>query len=162
MPIRRLTAADAAVFKALRLKALRDHPFAYGSTPELDEARPLKEFAERFAASPCWGAFEDGKLAAFAGTYREASPKQAHKAYVWGVCTHPDFLRRGLQRAVMLALIADARGSGLSFLNLGVGAENLPARTLYESLGFTAYGTEPAALRVEGRDIDETLMTLRL
>jgi len=42
-----------------------------------------------------------------------------------------------------------------------VTAGNAAAVALYEHLGFVRYGTEPHALRVNGRDFDEHLMVLR-
>ena len=39
---------------------------------------------------------------------------------------------------------------------------NNAARALYERRGYVCYGTEPKALRVEGRDYDEALLEKRL
>ena len=46
-------------------------------------------------------------------------------------------------------------------VHLAVTANNAAAVALYEHLGFVRYGTEPRALRVNGRDLDEHLMVLR-
>ena len=52
------------------------------------------------------------------------------------------FLRRGVGRAMLEHLIAEARASGLSslWLETGSGAAFVPAQRLYESAGFTRCG----------------------
>ena len=47
---------------------------------------------------------------------------------------------------------------GLSGIRLAVVADNVVARRLYASLGFTEYGIEMHSLKVEGRYLDEVLM----
>ena len=51
--------------------------------------------------------------------------------------------------------------SGRSSARKPATAGNAAAVALYEHLGFVRYGTEPHALRVNGRDFDEHLMVLR-
>ena len=43
-------------------------------------------------------------------------------------------------------------------MKLAVVADNVVARRLYASLGFTEYGIEMHSLKVEGRYLDEVLM----
>jgi RimJ/RimL family protein N-acetyltransferase len=45
-------------------------------------------------------------------------------------------------------------------IRLTVGATNAEAMRLYEKAGFTAYGLERRALKVNGRYCDNLLMTL--
>jgi len=47
-------------------------------------------------------------------------------------------------------------------LNLGVSETTPGARALYEAVGFVVWGTEPRAMRVEGRYYDEIFMALAL
>ena len=46
-------------------------------------------------------------------------------------------------------------------VHLAVTASNGAAVALYEHLGFIRYGTEPRALKVNGRYLDEHLMVLQ-
>ena len=46
-------------------------------------------------------------------------------------------------------------------IQLSVVTTNESARRLYRSLGFQVYGLEPAALKLDGRDLDEEHMYLR-
>jgi hypothetical protein len=45
---------------------------------------------------------------------------------------------------------------------LGVSAQGEAAMSLYESLGFATWGTEPDALRIDGAAIAQHHMMLRL
>jgi RimJ/RimL family protein N-acetyltransferase len=47
-------------------------------------------------------------------------------------------------------------------LHLGVVCSNTRAFTLYESLGFSVYGTDKEALYVNGEYLDEYLMSKKL
>jgi len=64
----------------------------------------------------------------------------------------------GIGRALLAACIAGSRGR-VERLWLGVAVGNAPALKLYREAGFCIFGTEPAALRVDGVDHDEHLMT---
>ena len=57
------------------------------------------------------------------------------------------------------ALVCAASLKGVSHVNLAVTAGNEPAQKLYESLGFKAWGHEPAALIVDSVVYDEIPMT---
>lgn len=73
----------------------------------------------------------DGRLAAMAGE-RFRFPGHTE---VSGVCTHPDFRHRGLARRLSAAVAARIESRGeRPFLHAW--KTNLPAITLYESLGF--------------------------
>ena len=50
------------------------------------------------------------------------------------------------------------RLDGVEILQLSVSVEAPGARRLYESLGFTAWGREPRAVRVGERQVDEVHM----
>ena len=89
------------------------------------------------------GISQRGRLVAMAGE-RMALPGMRELS---GICTHPDFTGRGYAGGLTRALIRRHRELGIeSFLH--VSAENLGARGLYESLGFTAVATLPM-VRIE-------------
>ena len=62
------------------------------------------------------------------------------EGYVTNVCTAPEYRRRGVGRAQLEAALARARQLELSFLSLEVRDGNVPARGLYEAMGFHAVG----------------------
>lgn len=171
MLIRSLTAADAPTFWALRLRALREEPAAFGRDYAEWQDRPLEEVARALreeAASPddfTLGAFAaaDGILIGIAGFRRHRGRKVRHKGDVWGVYVAPEARGRGVARSLLAALIARAGAlPGLEQLHLAVTSENAAACRLYRALGFARYGVEPRALRLDDRYLDEDLLALRL
>jgi ribosomal protein S18 acetylase RimI-like enzyme len=56
-------------------------------------------------------------------------------------------------------LLVQAVRGGLRSVRLEVVADNQNAIALYQSLGFTTYGREPAAYRLGDREWDLSLMT---
>jgi len=154
--------ADAAAYRALRLRGLAEHPDAFTSSAEDEAKRPLSATEARIAADSAdvvFGAFVGGELAGVVGLAREPRAKNRHKATVFGMYVAPEFGRRGLGRALIRHLVAAAQGeSGLEQLELTVTQTNDAARGLYESEGFRSFGIEPRAIRVDGRYYDKNHM----
>jgi ribosomal protein S18 acetylase RimI-like enzyme len=67
----------------------------------------------------------------------------------------PHRRRQGLGRALMESAIAEARARGADSMDIGVDEPDLPARRLYESLGFTnrVGGSEGPVMYVYERDL---------
>lgn len=171
MLVRRLTVSDAAPYRALRLRALRDHPEAFTSSHEEESVKPLADSEQRLAASSSgkfWGAFVQAPgaatavLAGMVGLDREQRLKNRHKAVVIGMYVAPEFARRGLARALLDALLAEARASDLELLVLTVTRGNQRAEQLYLDAGFVSYGIEPGAIRLGHQRFDKNHMFLQL
>ena len=77
----------------------------------------------------------EGRTVAYAGMV--LAPDEGQIA---NVAVHPDFRRAGAGRAVLRALIADARARGLGQLSLEVRVSNAAARALYRGEGFAEAG----------------------
>ena len=168
MIIRRLAEDDAGVFRELRLRALRESPEAFGSSYEETVAQPLASMAQRLRPDPA--APDDFVLGAFApaligmvGFRRELRRKTCHKGTIWGMYVAREMQGRGIGRALLERLLAEGREQlGLEQITLYVVSSNLAARHLYASCGFTLYGVEPHALKLDGSYLDEDLMILHL
>ena len=162
--IRRLDAADAPGFRALRLDALRLHPAAFGSSFEEESQYPPDEFARRLLSPPAvtFGGFVDGTLAGLAGLIVPTRIKKRHRGDVFGVYVDAAQRRSGLAHALVATVIAHARNEGLCLLQLTVTVGNNSARAMYERLGFTAFAIERRALLVDGVFHDTTHMVLNL
>lgn len=162
-PVRLLGEADGALYRDLRLEALRLAPRAFSSSYEEERELPLSHFVSRCAASGSSRVFAvcagGSALSGMAGLYFESKRKLAHKAHVWGVFVHPSARGRGCGAALMQAAVDCAqRAPGVTQIHLGVAVGNEPAVRLYRALGFETYGTEPQALQVDGEALDELLM----
>jgi ribosomal protein S18 acetylase RimI-like enzyme len=154
MDIRQLIPSDAPAFRALRLRALREHAQAFSSSHQDDEMLPLSATEKRLLPGDgrrFWGAFDGERLCGMVGLEREQRSKTRHKAKVTGMYVPPEDARRGIGRALLDRLIAEARLSGIDLLVLTVTDGNRAATTLYGRAGFHSFGVEPDAIRVDGR-----------
>jgi ribosomal protein S18 acetylase RimI-like enzyme len=164
MQVRRLTPADAPAYRALRLRGLREHPQAFTSSFEEDEAQPLEVAQQRLAAtkSSFWGAFDGHALCGIVGLDRETRAKNRHKATLVGMYVAPEAEGHGAGRALVNALLAQARADGLCLVVLTVTEGNSRAMQLYERCGFRSFGVEPRAVCVDGRYFSKNHMAFWL
>jgi GNAT superfamily N-acetyltransferase len=164
MEIRRLGIGDAADYRMLRLRSFREHPEAFTTSYEELERQPLAETEKRMTSEhqKFWGAFVDGKLCGYVGLDRETRTKCRHKATLVGMYVEPEMAGRGVGRALVEALLAQARADGLELIVLTVTDGNAKAAQLYERCGFRSFGVEPHAIKVGGRAYGKNHMYLLL
>lgn len=165
LTIRLLSEADVEIFWPLRLQALQNEPQSFGA--DFDEARatPRSDVKKRLECSEnsfVLGAFWP-HLVGLAGFFRKPGIKNRHKGTIWGVYVDPSFRGQGISRELMKRAIDHARQlPALESLILTVTAHNQAALNLYSSLGFTEYGLESQALKLNGSYFDEVLMEFKL
>ena len=159
--VRRLTRGDAAAFHALRLESFARHPLQFRYAPGDEESLSLDAVAARLASEHVVGAFVDGALAGIGGFTRYAGAKLRHKGLLWGMYVRQEARGLGLGDRIVEAILEHARGR-VETLQLTVMAENGNAIRLYERWGFVRYGTEAAAVKVDGVYLDELLMARRM
>jgi ribosomal protein S18 acetylase RimI-like enzyme len=167
--LRRLVAADLPAYKALRDEALAADPTAFTSDAATEAMRDASSYLGRLGLDRpeggqfVIGAWRDDRLVGAIGCERDLRVKVRHLGHVIGTMVRTDERGRGLGRALLDALIAEARrADGIELLTLTVTAGNAPAIRLYEGTGFVRCGTQPRAIRVDGRDFDKDLMVLVL
>ena len=80
----------------------------------------------------------NGALAGYIG-----SQSVLGESDVMNVAVSPDYRRQGIGGALVLALVEELKKLGNHCLSLEVRLSNLPARTLYEKLGFLEVGRRP-------------------
>ena len=80
-------------------------------------------------------ALEDGRVLGYVGMMCVLDEGQ-----IINVATHPDSRRRGVGRALMIAIEQSAKERGIVFLSLEVRESNAAARSLYSSLGRVGRG----------------------
>ena len=167
MYIRVLNQADAEKYRELRLQSLLNHPEAFLSTYEAEEELPLETMRSRL--EPAEGKFTLGgfteldELAGMVTFIRESNGKLRHKGNVYAMYVSPAARKQKLGYRLMTELIVRAgQLPGLEIINLTVFSDNYAAKRLYTALGFTCYGTERKAVKVDGMYLEEDLMTLEL
>lgn len=164
MEIRRLTDRDAESYQQLRREALEREPRAFTESAAEHETTTLEAIRGCLKPSEVSfvvGTFVDGKLIAMAGFYRKRGEKIRHRGMIWGVYVSEECRGKGIGRALLLELIAQARLlPGMEQVALGVSVQNAAAKGVYESLGFEVYGREQRALKIADSYVDEELMVL--
>jgi ribosomal protein S18 acetylase RimI-like enzyme len=164
--IRRLSAADAEAFSALRREVTRENPVPMGLALDEELARPIEGFRAQLSApapNAAFGAFVGVELV---GSSALAWPSKfdssRHKSTLWGTFVSPRFRKRGIGRALVEEVVGHARAENVRRINLTVYVPNPPAVSLYESLGFEECGVEPEAVFLGGTYFDGRQMSLRL
>lgn len=164
--IRPLGEPDLDAYIALRREALFDLPLAFAASPEDDFASDREALRASLGRAPDWilfGAFDGDNLVGIAGMIRDRHVKAAHKMHLWGMYVTPLHRRRGLAAALLAAAIEHARNvDGIAALHLGVTTAAADAHRVYERAGFVTWGTEPDALRADGRAVGEVRMVLAI
>ncbi|MBQ0945150.1 GNAT family N-acetyltransferase [Ideonella sp. 4Y16] len=165
MLIRLLNPADAAGFRAVRLRGLTEEPAAFASSYEEECGRPLEATQAQLAPKAdgaVFGAFEGDTLLGVVGLQRESMRKLAHKGVVWGMYVVPQGRGRGIARRLLAAALDHAWTQWqLAQVNLSAQTGNQAAVALYRSLGFEVFGTERGSMRVGDRVHDEHHMVCR-
>ncbi len=167
MDVRMLTEADAHAYRDVRLRSLHEHPEAFSTAFEEEQALPIQTTAERLrAASPerfILGAFVDDQLSGILGCHRSMGAKTRHKAHMGGMYVLPEARGRGIGNALLAETVARARSlPGLEELVLAVTVGNEQARRLYIQAGFEPYCVEPRYLKIGDQYFDIEWMILRL
>lgn len=167
--IRALTIADAAAYRTCRLRALRDHPEAFGMSYEEEAARPIERTIDRIKRE--WNGLDNFMLGAFNGVdligtahfHRDQYVKSRHIGYVTAMYVAPEARGQRVGRRLMTALIDRTRRiDDLEQIHLSVTTINTAARNLYRSLGFQSYGVERRAIKWQEQYYDLDLMVLWL
>lgn len=163
MIIHTLSIVHTEALVQLRRQAVEEFPEYF--SPTIEEIDAGLEPIEARLCSPddaYLGAFLDEQLVGVVRFERDKHIKLRHQAIVGSLYVIPDLRRRGIGRALMVELIAQARQWGVEQLALEVGSSNQDAHRLYGSLGFAVYGTAPRAIKFQDRYYDEDLMVLYL
>ncbi len=167
MNIRQLAVHDAPHYQALRLRALREHPEAFGSSLEDEEPLPLEQVAQQLddtsGNSVSFGTWLDGRLVGIVNLYRSPRPKTRHKALLGGMYVAPEARGNRIGKALLEHTLSYARTmDGLEEVTLAVTVGNNAARRLYLGAGFVPYGVEPRYIKLGKRYFDIEWMILRL
>jgi ribosomal protein S18 acetylase RimI-like enzyme len=159
--IRPFTADEWPAWRALRLAALADAPYAFSASLADAQARPDATWAALLAktvASPAdlpLLAECDGQPAGLAWAQDNDGIVNAYQVWV-----APAYRGRGIAQALLERVIAWSRERGAHAIELGVTKLDTPAVRLYERLGFEKAG-EPVPM-ANRPDLQEQPMRLLL
>ena len=142
-----VTPLNTAVFKDVRLRALRNTPHAFGSTyakeSQLTDFEWLARVGHMNGKIRAGFLAMDGKTACgIVGSFLDQNdPSRAHLISMWTAPTHR---QQGIARLLVDEVLQWARGRNARSLVLMVTSNNEPALRFYERIGFRRTGrTEP-------------------
>jgi GNAT superfamily N-acetyltransferase len=151
MLIRRSSAASPrrAVYRALRLRGLREHPDAFTSSYEEDRAQPAEVAKSAWPAStPFWGAFRRGAVWPASSGWSARRGQEPHKATLVGMYVAPEYAGQGVGRALLQALLAQRARRKAGVAGADRHRRQPQARASTSARAFRSFGIEPDAIRV--------------
>lgn len=141
--IERITPQNVQAFKAVRLQALQDSPFAFGSTYARESQFSDEEWLRRVenwsgVTGAGFLAIDKNEACGIAGAFLEGKdPIQARLVSMWTAPTHR---MRGVGALLVRAAEDWARQAGAAAMVLMVTSHNHFAQPFYQRLGFTFTG----------------------
>ena len=108
--IRRLTPADAEVWKAFRIGMLQAVPEAFCVVADSLIERPLTFFQDWLTQYHCFGALQDGALIGSVAWKPNGSPVTQHRGELTAVFVAPEARGKGVLDALLKAVERDAAG----------------------------------------------------
>lgn len=139
MNIEQLGPGSEERLRAIRLRALRDAPDAFGTTFEEAIARPLETWRHQLEQFATFVATEeDCDIGLVRGARHDDLSDVAYLLSLW---VAPEVRRQGIAGALIDAVVAWGTGAGFRRLILDVAESNTAARALYLRSGFAPNGT---------------------
>jgi ribosomal protein S18 acetylase RimI-like enzyme len=137
--VSRLVADDWRAYRAIRLAMLQESPSAFGSTHE--EAASFDEplWQQRLTDNVVFLA-RVGRTPAGSAVFSGYGVTDPDDCSLFGMWVDPAFRGTGVARALVDAVVAQARACGKRRVVLHVVGDNAAAKALYEREGFVATG----------------------
>jgi RimJ/RimL family protein N-acetyltransferase len=167
MSVRRLTGEDATPYQSVWLRALQEHPEAFGRDYADEQYTGIEQVAAQLDADPAersvFGLWVDDTLSGIAAFHRYPGRKTRHRAIIGSMYVVPEQRGRGGGQALLAAILAHARAlPGLEALIIAVTVGNETARRLYLSTGFVPTFVEQGYIKWNNRYFDIEWMRLEL
>ena len=148
MLVERLGPGSGARWRILRLRALQDAPYAFGTTVAEASTWPAERWEQQVNDIATFVAEVDGSDV---GVVRGIPhPDLVHVREAIGMWVAPEARRRNVGAALMHAFAEWARSDGASTLVLDVVERNAGAIAFYVSLGFERYDGDAMGVREDG------------
>jgi GNAT superfamily N-acetyltransferase len=138
--VRAIEASAWRTMREVRLAALQDAPYAFGSSYDREAGFSQGDWLARITRGANFLAYAGGPTTASAGIVGafEPQPGTAELVSMW---VRPEVRGRGVARALVQTVVQWARGEGHACVHLWVTETNNPARRLYERCGFALTGS---------------------
>ena len=135
----RLGTGDWQAYRAIRLAMLQESPWAFGGTYDQAAGNDEQVWKQRLTDNTVLLA-RVGLAPAGSAMYSDSGTAIPGDCALYGMWVDPRFRRAGVGRALVGAVLEQARAAGKRRVVLGVVADNDAARTLYARAGFVATG----------------------
>ena len=132
-----MTPEDWQVYRRVRLAALKEAPYAFGSTYESEVQRPESSWRQTLVDRARFVAEVDGVVAGTASGSEGTDTPTADMTAMW---VDPRFRRRGVGDVLVKHVVEWARSAGYPQIFLWVTDGNAAAERLYARNGFTRTG----------------------
>ena len=168
--LRALDVEDFASFLELQKDAIFNAPEVFGSDYDWFDALSVLSKEQRyqeymdFPYKYLLGAFDqDNRIKGMIGFSSDKSRRKLrHKGKIWGMYVTPESRGQGIASSLVTSVLETAAEIDCELVQLSVGTKNRDSYGLYLRFGFTVYGTELRAMKVNEEYVDEYLMVKHL
>lgn len=142
MTIRRIAENEWLLFRDIRLRALKEAPYAFGATCEDALARSDESWQEQVQLSASGNqrstvlAFDETQCVGLAALYRAPDANEAQLFQMW---VAPTCRKIGVGSQLVHQLLDWGRSVGIRFVTLGLTPENERTIAFYQSCGFELF-----------------------
>ncbi|MCO6466192.1 MAG: GNAT family N-acetyltransferase [Bradyrhizobiaceae bacterium] len=165
--IRPLESADFAAFLDIQGDALKNAPEIFGSDYDWFDSLSIlskEQRYEKFVLFPYQyllaAVSADRTILGMVGfSCDHHLTKLRHKGRIWGLYVRPAVRGHGIASALVRNVIMAAEEIGCEQIQLSVSTNNKDSYSLYLRLGFSVYGTESHAVKLQDGYVDEYLMS---
>lgn len=152
-----LTPDDWKIYRDLRLEAIKEEPYAFGTSFGEEKDHPEKIWRERVENTLF--AFYGGQPVGLIGHIRQARIKQRHIVHIVGFFVKDEFKGLGIGEMLLRDLIEKiSTYPDVTKISLGVVSTQKRAMKLYRKYGFEVVGVLKKELRVGDFYYDQILM----
>lgn len=146
--------------KALRIRAVTEHPKAFGSAQECEVGKSEQEWRVRLEKGNYLFAKVGKELVGMVCFVQEEGAKLCHVAFIYSMYVCPEVRRQGVGRKLIEGLIDDMRQRFPEIVKVKLAFLQLRMKhvSYNKSLGFREIGIMEKELRVGNEFIDEYQM----
>lgn len=148
--IRLLAPEDFALWKAIRLEALKVHPDIFAELHEEAMAQSDEGWAAFLQKHHIFVYLDNDIPVGVGGYFYSPAQKMRHRGKVFTNYVSHAHRGHGIMDWLLSAIAYHARDNGVEQLHLDVVVYNKSAIHCYERNGYTIYGTEPRIFKMNG------------